>query len=78
MRIGIITLPLHVNFGGFLQNYALQQVLKEMGYEPITLNQRIMPKPIILQIKEIMQAKLLQKSEMRKDIVIELSYKGFS
>ena len=32
MRIGIITLPLHVNFGGFLQNYALQQVLKEMGY----------------------------------------------
>ena len=24
------------------------------------------------------RAKLLQKSEMRKDIVIELSYKGFS
>ena len=26
----------------------------------------------------ILSAKLLQKSEMRKDIVIELSYKGFS
>ena len=26
----------------------------------------------------IVDAKLLQKSEMRKDIVIELSYKGFS
>ena len=26
---------------------------------------------------EIDKAKLLQKSEMRKDIVIELSYKGF-
>ena len=25
-----------------------------------------------------LKAKLLQKSEMRKDIVIELSYKGFS
>ena len=25
----------------------------------------------------ILRAKLLQKSEMRKDIVIELSYKGF-
>ena len=25
----------------------------------------------------IFNAKLLQKSEMRKDIVIELSYKGF-
>ena len=27
---------------------------------------------------EVASAKLLQKSEMRKDIVIELSYKGFS
>ena len=27
---------------------------------------------------EIQITKLLQKSEMRKDIVIELSYKGFS
>ena len=26
----------------------------------------------------VIAAKLLQKSEMRKDIVIELSYKGFS
>ena len=26
----------------------------------------------------LLNAKLLQKSEMRKDIVIELSYKGFS
>ena len=26
----------------------------------------------------ILDAKLLQKSEMRKEIVIELSYKGFS
>ena len=26
---------------------------------------------------DISRAKLLQKSEMRKDIVIELSYKGF-
>ena len=28
-------------------------------------------------IMSVMLAKLLQKSEMRKDIVIELSYKGF-
>ena len=27
---------------------------------------------------EVMKTKLLQKREMRKDIVIELSYKGFS
>ena len=33
----------------------------------------------MLQVQDIYlaPAKLLQKSEMRKDIVIELSYKGF-
>lgn len=46
MKIGIITLPLHINFGGFLQNYALQQVLKSLGHEPLTLNQRPRKKTI--------------------------------
>ena len=32
-RIGIVTLPLHTNYGGILQTYALQEVLKRMGYE---------------------------------------------
>ncbi len=36
MRIGIITMPLRSNYGGILQNYALQTVLKEMGHHPIT------------------------------------------
>lgn len=39
MKIGIITQPLHTNYGGLLQNYALQQVLKRLGHEPITLDQ---------------------------------------
>ena len=38
MRIGIITRPLYANYGGILQNYALQQVLKKMGHTPITLD----------------------------------------
>lgn len=37
MRIGILTHPLENNYGGLLQNWALQQVLKEFGHEPITL-----------------------------------------
>ena len=37
MKIGIITMPLCANYGGTLQNWALQQVLKQMGHEPITL-----------------------------------------
>lgn len=38
MKIGIITQPLHNNYGGLLQNYALQTVLKRMGHEPLTLD----------------------------------------
>lgn len=37
MKIGIITMPLCANYGGTLQNWALQQVLKKIGHEPITL-----------------------------------------
>jgi hypothetical protein len=33
MKIGVITLPLHVNYGGILQAYALQTVLERMGHE---------------------------------------------
>lgn len=38
MKIGILTQPLHNNYGGILQNYALQTVLKQLGYEPVTIN----------------------------------------
>lgn len=34
MKIGILTQPLHRNYGGILQNWALQQVLKGMGHQP--------------------------------------------
>lgn len=37
MKIGIITMPLCSNYGGTLQNWALQQVLIRMGHDPITL-----------------------------------------
>ena len=33
MKIGIITQPLQTNYGGLLQNYALQQVLLCAGHE---------------------------------------------
>lgn len=40
MRIGIYTQELRDNYGGILQNYALQQVLKKIGHTPITLDYR--------------------------------------
>lgn len=38
MKIGILTQPLHANYGGILQNYALQQVLKQVGHEVWTID----------------------------------------
>lgn len=38
MKIGILTQPLQNNYGGLLQNYALQQVLKGMGHEVETVD----------------------------------------
>lgn len=38
MKIGIVTLPLHNNYGGLLQNYALQYVLKKMGHDVKTID----------------------------------------
>lgn len=38
MRIGIITLPLHSNYGGLLQNWALQQVLIKGNHQVETLD----------------------------------------
>ena len=37
MKIAILTQPLRANYGGVLQNYALQQVLIKLGHTPITL-----------------------------------------
>ena len=40
MRIDLYTLPLHINYGGILQCYALQTVLQRMGHEVVVLNRR--------------------------------------
>ena len=36
MKILILTQPLHTNYGGLLQAYALQQILKGMGHDVVT------------------------------------------
>lgn len=38
MKIGIVTQPLYNNYGGLLQNFALQHVLKRLGHEPKTID----------------------------------------
>jgi hypothetical protein len=40
MKIAILTQPLETNYGGLLQAFALQKVLKRMGHEVLTINMR--------------------------------------
>lgn len=47
MKIGILTHPLTTNYGGILQNYALQKVLKDLGHTPITLDYTAPTPPLV-------------------------------
>lgn len=46
MKIGILTLPLHTNYGGILQAYALQTVLERMGHEVCLIEKRMFVLPL--------------------------------
>ncbi len=39
-KVGIVTLPLHFNFGGILQAYALQQTVSCLGYDAVVIRQK--------------------------------------
>jgi len=39
-KIAILTLPLGHNYGGIIQNYALQKLLSNMGHDVVTINRR--------------------------------------
>ncbi len=41
MKVGIVTQPLLNNYGGVLQNFAMQTVLRRLGHEPITIDYTI-------------------------------------
>lgn len=41
MKVAILTLPVHTNYGGILQAYALQTVLERMGHEVNVLHKDI-------------------------------------
>ena len=52
MKIAILTQPLLYNYGGILQNYALQCVLKNLGHDPITFDQVDWLPPRKIRIKQ--------------------------
>lgn len=52
MKLAILTQPLHHNYGGLLQNYALQQVLKRHGHQVETIWLTV-PKPKVTRFNVI-------------------------
>ena len=38
MKIGILTQPLHYNYGGLLQAFALSERLKSLGHDPVIIS----------------------------------------
>lgn len=45
MKVGIVTQPLLNNYGGILQNYALQKVLCDLGHNPTTFDRSYKASP---------------------------------
>lgn len=62
MKIGILTLPLHTNYGGILQAYALQTVLERMGHEVVVIDTpNIKPTPSLFTLSKRLIKRLLGK-----------------
>lgn len=59
MKIAILTQPLHTNYGGILQAYALQTFLQNQGHEVVVVNReydfRLSPKLILLRIGSVLK-----------------------
>ena len=66
MKIGILTLTLHTNYGGILQAYALQTVLERMGHEVEVLNRPFTPQ----KTKWMQIPKRIVKKMLGRDVVI--------
>ncbi len=53
MKIGILTQPLQTNYGGLLQAFALQTILKQMGHEVWTINRATKQTPLWFKVLSI-------------------------
>ena len=82
MKIAIVTLPLHTNYGGLLQAYALKHCLEGMGHEATVLDRKVkMPLPAawkapFIYIKRLLQAKPL--AEVFRELRYRRDYPVFA
>ena len=73
MKIGVITLPLHNNFGGILQAYALQKALRRLGHKAVLID-RLKYLTVGPWYKKypIYLKRAIQKHLLRKDIIVKV------
>ena len=75
MRIGILTLPLHINYGGILQAYALQTVLERIGHQVYIINLQKLNKKRVGYIQYcITEGKLFLKRILDKSTIRNYEY----
>jgi hypothetical protein len=69
MKVGILTLPLHTNYGGILQAYALQTVLERMGHDVSMMKNGKVPLKVTLKkvIKKILRIATENKDALEID-----------
>ncbi len=63
LKVAIMTQPLHTNYGGTLQAYALQVIVKSTGAEVTTLNYQSKPKNLLRFILSVFKSLFLKRKE---------------
>ena len=66
MNIAIITQPLETNYGGLLQNFALQKVLYALGHESITFDQLEIVPPLLTRLKISIRSLITPEDKFQK------------
>lgn len=70
MKIAIVTLPLHTNYGGILQCYALQTVLERMGHDVRVLSRPQYGRSYYIIYPLAVCKRLLKRFLLGKDVAI--------
>lgn len=66
LKIAILTQPLHDNYGGLLQAYALKEVIEMLGHEVVIVNRRGARAKGIRKIASKIKSKLLGRTTLNK------------
>lgn len=80
MKIGILTHPLRFNYGGILQNFALQHVLKSLGHEVYTIDwndDKSFVYMVLSYVKRVFSRYVLGKKHIPTNFYINLTRKQF-